>query len=56
MRRKSQGSPVPVEQDEDLRWCQPALAPAAWRRRARQAPRRVDPERKRRRAVKRLGG
>ncbi len=54
MRRKSQGSPVQPDADEDLRWRQAAAAPAAFRARARQARRRVDPERKRRRGVKRL--
>lgn len=56
MRRKSQGSPVQLDADEEFRWRQAALTPAAWRARARQPRRRVDPDRKRRRLSRRQGG
>jgi len=56
MRRKTQGSPIQPDADEELRWRQSALTPATWRGRARQPRRRVDPDRKRRRGLRRLGG
>ncbi len=56
MRRKSHGSPVEPDADEEFRWRQAALTPAKWRARQRQARRRVDPDRKRRRLSRRQGG